>query len=262
MLISALSRYSEQFKLKGYSQAKREDLIAKLVQYRESLAPGQPSIAPSAAQHHQPSQLHSATPSVAPSTFPSPAGLLPSFNDGIDTSASVLPTFIDTPSSAASYTALITPTAPLQIDNVQGSGLVSNACDPDAYPPLSSSPRLQSSPLLAYSIPCSRPIGSRGSTTNTGAFPSISNKEISQQRREERSQAATSLKDVAAKQRGAKRTAGGAGIDAGEIPAKRVSQWMIADSAVSWFYRSLFKGFDQSRNSHRLIIHYKCFATS
>ena len=224
----------EQFKLKGYSQAKRDDLIAKLVQYRETLNPsGEASIAPSAPQQHQPSQSYSATPSVPPSTFPTPNGRLPSFNDGIATSASALPTFIDTPSSAASYTALITPTAPpLQIDNVQGSGLVSNRCDADAYPPLSSSPRLPCSPLLAYSISSSRTIASRGSTIKTNALPSISNKEISQQRREERSQAATSLKDVAAKQRGAKRTAGGAGIDAGKLPAKRVSRRKMPGFAI------------------------------
>jgi hypothetical protein len=121
---------------------------------------------------------------------------------------------------------------PLRIDNVQGSGLVSNRCDADAYPPLSSNPRLPSSPLLAYSISSSRTIASRGSTIKTNALPSKSNKEISQQRREERSQAATSLKDVAAKQRGAKRTAGGAGIDAGKLPAKRVSRRTMPGFAI------------------------------
>lgn len=204
-----------QLKITGYSKAKRADLIAKLVQHNAIATPGQPSQSPSVLQSQS-------VASVATSVGQASTG-----NGTTASSPSALPTLVNTPSSSASHTALVTPTAlPIAISNAQGNGLGSNVCLTESYPPTSSSPVLHSSPLLPYSTCSSRPIGSVGLTLDTTGSTSTSTIVIGQQRREERRQAATSLKEVVAKQRDAKRTAAEAGLASRDGPSKRVSHGM------------------------------------
>lgn len=234
LLTSTPSRCTIQFKVKGYSKTKNADLVAKLLQYRASLAPDQASTAQVVPQTPQPDHSQPATPSLSLTTASratpaTPAALLSSLNDGFAAYTSGLPTFIDSPYSANSSNLLITPTAPpLRIGIDLGKGPGMNVQSSTAKSQTPSSSALQSSPLIAHSTLYSRPIGSSTLTKQPNALESTSTKIINRNRKEDRSQAATSLKDVVAKQREAKRTAGEAGIANGNGTAKRVSWRALA----------------------------------
>jgi hypothetical protein len=226
---SSCSRCAIQFKVKGYSKTKNADLVAKLLQYRASLAPDEASTARVVPQTPQPDHPQPATPSLPLTgalfaTPATPAELLSSLNDGLATSTFGLPTFVDSPYSATSSNLLITPTAPpLRLGHHNGKGPGMNVQSSTAKSQTSSSSALHSSPLTALSTFYSRPNGSSTLTKEPAALGSPSTKIINRNRKEDRSQAATSLKDVVAKQREAKRTAREAGMANGNGTAKRVS---------------------------------------
>lgn len=222
VLTIARPRCCIQFKIKGYSKIKNADLVAKLLRYRASLVPDQTSTGHDVLQPQQSIHSESATPPLyAPSSITTPGEFLSSMNEELAASTSSVPTFIDGPYSAITN-ALVTPTAPpLRIGK-----------EPETEPVIvhsstagsivSSSFPTQSSPLLAHSTLLSRPIGHSILTKDSSALTSVSMKDINRNRKEDRRQGATSLKDAVAKQRETKRTAGEAGMRAVDGAVKRV----------------------------------------